>query len=162
MALLEAVDDLPEQVADIPVREAVTTLARCLADAPSPPLARRELVDAALADGIPFGALTGQRIDERPTCLVAAKPHQGSTFAGVLVHEALHANDMLCGAPASIVEQLRPEQGGPVHSSGTPPFSWWRLGLSAVLSIRTITTTDTSMASRSRCRWSSRTSIREE
>lgn len=67
-------------------------------------------IDArVVADGIPLGGLTGQRLDGRPVCFVAVTGQEGPTLAEALIHEATHAIDMLCDSEESLVARLRHE-----------------------------------------------------
>lgn len=64
-----------------------------------------------VASGVPFGGLTGRRIDDSWICLVAVRGQEGSAFAEALVHEATHVLDAACRSDSSLVARLRSEEG---------------------------------------------------
>lgn len=70
-------------------------------------------VDVAMVfSGVPLGGLTGETVDDQPICLVAIDGLDPSTLAESIVHEALHAVDMLSDDADSLIAQLRSRPDG--------------------------------------------------
>lgn len=63
----------------------------------------------AVHDGVPLGGVTGETLDDRPVCLVATAGLGPSTLAETIVHEMLHAIDIVDVEGTSLVDRLRGE-----------------------------------------------------